>query len=286
MVISLKTLANKRTNVFALHSFSILRNTAEPYEVRVAAALNIFLAFPTAEMMQIMAHMTNDDPSLQISMSICNEQDLFNYLKIPFSTYQYSSDPFVKFPAKKVAAELNITRKHDPIEGAMFIDNMNQQRLFTFGQRDLHFLNSDASQKVQRLLTGDEHQYTKVINAKQVIVTFPLASDKNIEFTYLRNMDGSVGFLDTITGVYASSGVINKLQYFVPLKLTTKPKFCKVPPSKLIFGKDANLVHMSVFPTHLCKKTLFDHQGDDKLDLRATSLVLQASVRTVIVKAG
>ena len=66
IIISLKTLANLKNEEVRAVLFSILRNTAEPYEVRVAAALNIFLAFPTAEMMQVMAHMTNDDPSTQV----------------------------------------------------------------------------------------------------------------------------------------------------------------------------------------------------------------------------
>lgn len=66
MVTSLKTLANLRDNNVRTVLYSILRNTAEPYEVRVAAALNIFLAFPSAEMFQVMAHMANFDHSTQV----------------------------------------------------------------------------------------------------------------------------------------------------------------------------------------------------------------------------
>lgn len=66
IVHSLKTLANLKNEEVRAVLFSILKNTAEPYEVRVAAALNIFLAFPTAEMMQVFAHMTNNDPSTQV----------------------------------------------------------------------------------------------------------------------------------------------------------------------------------------------------------------------------
>ncbi|CAH1643964.1 unnamed protein product [Spodoptera littoralis] len=372
MVISLKTLANKKDKFVRAALFSILRNTAEPYEVRVAAALNIFLAFPTAEMMQIMAHMTNDDPSVQvrgviatsisfaanlkdprfaelaktaqavssivskekfgyrasadsiiddyissddlahfrelsfigssdsflpkyhrsalrlrssglteedwISFSVSDVRDLLNYLQNLFFVEGFTSEPDLKFSAKKVAQELNIKRDHrDPIEGALFIDNLNQQRLFTFDEKALPNLFSEL---VQGLYNRDEKQYTKIIIGKQVIVTFPLATGMpfvyaysepslfniegeasskftvartpslhyNIRFTYSRNLDGSVGFLDTISGVYASSGVINKLEYFIPAKFSVKPKINEITFDIDFPEKDANLIHMSVFP--------------------------------------
>lgn len=83
MVISLKTLANMKNEYVRAVLFSILRNTAEPYEVRVAAVLNIFLAFPTSEMMQIMAHMTNDDPSVQVRGVIATSISFAANLKDP-----------------------------------------------------------------------------------------------------------------------------------------------------------------------------------------------------------
>ncbi|XP_034836691.1 vitellogenin-like [Maniola hyperantus] len=46
--------------------FSILKNTAEPYEVRVAAIHNIFMNRPTTAMMQAMAEMTKEDPSIHV----------------------------------------------------------------------------------------------------------------------------------------------------------------------------------------------------------------------------
>lgn len=46
--------------------YSILRNTAEPYEVRVAAIHNIFMTIPTNPMMLAMAQMTHEDPSVEV----------------------------------------------------------------------------------------------------------------------------------------------------------------------------------------------------------------------------
>lgn len=83
MVISLKTLANMKDEYVRAVLYSILKNTAEPYEVRVAAALNIFLTYPTAEMMQIMAFMTNEDPSTQVRAVLANSITFAAGLKDP-----------------------------------------------------------------------------------------------------------------------------------------------------------------------------------------------------------
>lgn len=83
IVASLKTLANMKNDYIRAVLFSILRNTAEPYEVRVVAALNIFLAFPTAEMMQIMSHMTNTDPSTEVRAVLANGINFAAGLKDP-----------------------------------------------------------------------------------------------------------------------------------------------------------------------------------------------------------
>ncbi|XP_047037415.1 vitellogenin-like [Helicoverpa zea] len=83
MVISLKTLANKKNEYVRAVLFSLLKNTAEPYEVRVAAALNIFLADPPQEMMQIMGHMTFADPSTQVRAVLANSITFAAGLKDP-----------------------------------------------------------------------------------------------------------------------------------------------------------------------------------------------------------
>lgn len=66
MVSEFKSLVDQKNRYARAVLFSILRNTAEPYEVRVAAALNMFRANPTGDMMQAMAQMTHDDPSIHV----------------------------------------------------------------------------------------------------------------------------------------------------------------------------------------------------------------------------
>lgn len=66
IVTNLKALAYLKNEYVRAVLFSILRNTGEIYEVRVAAALNLFVAVPTAEMMQVLAHMTHFDPSTHV----------------------------------------------------------------------------------------------------------------------------------------------------------------------------------------------------------------------------
>lgn len=96
MVISLKTVANTKNEYVRAVLFSLLKNTAEPYEVRVAAALNIFLAYPTQEMMQIMAHMTNDDPSTQVRAVLANGITSAAGLKDPRFAFLWVSSFFCK----------------------------------------------------------------------------------------------------------------------------------------------------------------------------------------------
>lgn len=213
-----------------------------------------------------------------MSWSVSDVQDLFNSMLDLMVADQYPETDF-KFSAEKIAKELNIKRENEPLEGAFFIDNLNQQRLFTFGQKDLRNLIGEYFGKVSKLFSGEVNQFTKVIIAKQVVVTFPLAAGFpfvyvyseptlfdiesvasrdnaspftfDVKFTYSRNLDGSVGFLDTFSGVYASSGVINKLQYFVPAKVTVTPTLYVNVDLKFEISlpeKDANLIHMSVFP--------------------------------------
>ncbi|XP_047519715.1 vitellogenin-like [Pieris napi] len=67
---ALKTLARQKDRYVRSALYSILRNTAEPYEVRVAAIMNIFMTLPTEAMWQEMAEMTKRDPSQEVRAAI------------------------------------------------------------------------------------------------------------------------------------------------------------------------------------------------------------------------
>ncbi|CAH4036684.1 unnamed protein product [Pieris brassicae] len=67
---ALKTLAREKDRYVRSALYSILRNTAEPYEVRVAAIMNIFMTHPTEAMWQEMAEMTKRDPSQEVRAAI------------------------------------------------------------------------------------------------------------------------------------------------------------------------------------------------------------------------
>ncbi|VVD06007.1 unnamed protein product [Leptidea sinapis] len=70
MIESLRTLASEKDRYVRAVLYSILRNTAEPYEVRVAAILNILIGHPTGAMMQALADMTKTDPSIEVRAAI------------------------------------------------------------------------------------------------------------------------------------------------------------------------------------------------------------------------
>uniref|UniRef100_A0A2A4IZG8 Vitellogenin domain-containing protein n=1 Tax=Heliothis virescens TaxID=7102 RepID=A0A2A4IZG8_HELVI len=383
IVASLKTLANLKNENVRAALYTILKNTAESYEVRVVAILNIFLNEPTAEMMQIMAHMSNDDPSTQVRAVIANGINFAAGLKSPrFSQlaktaksvqpfvakekfgYRISTDSLIdeytseddftffremsyvgsednffpvyhraalrtrgtnlneesqvtlsisgvqqviehiadliyeptkakvdlKYSAKKIAEKLNLKRqKPDSIEGALFLENLNQQKLITFSEADLVAFISSTVENMNQLFNGVDVQYTKILNNKLTYVIFPLAAgvpffyeyteplmysfngqvkiklDKNskslagslqkdIDFIYARNVDGTVGFLDTLNDVYAAVGVVNKIQFYLPANVNTVLEPGQLKLSFKLPEQDATFVHMSVWPYSTLKK--------------------------------
>ncbi|CAD0206288.1 unnamed protein product [Chrysodeixis includens] len=376
IVISLKTLANEKNDQVRAVLFSILKNTAEPYEVRVAAALNIFLAFPTAEMFRIMAHMTNDDPSTQVRAVLVSGIGYTANLKGPrFAELvknansvkslvakekygsRYSTDSIIdayssedglgyfrelafigsennalpkyqrtalrlrgngwteenwatlsisdlqdlvevvmdvvsvsgpnkaaaelKFSPEEITKVLDIKRKaRQPLEASLFIDNLNQQRLFTFTERELGEFIISIIKSAENLVTGAESNYVKVIFDRRVYVTFPVAAGvpfiysyseptafiiqnqasfkfgfgggrvlKNaFKITYARNLDGKIGFVDTLGDVFAYSGIVNKLQFNIPIKISFSSKKETYRLEFELPEEDVNLVHLSVTP--------------------------------------
>uniref|UniRef100_A0A2A4JFI3 Vitellogenin domain-containing protein n=1 Tax=Heliothis virescens TaxID=7102 RepID=A0A2A4JFI3_HELVI len=370
IVISLKTLANLKDESVRAVLFSLLKNTAEPYEVRVAAALNIFLSSPNFEMMQLMALMTQYDPSTQVrgvlatsigfaanlkdprfaelaktaqsvlkfvanekfgyrysgdsiideytnneeiahfrelsfigsvnnglpiyqrnalrlrgtglseeswfTLSVSDVQRLFDFLKDYFFVNNKSKGE-LKFSAKDVAEKLNIKRDTvKPIEAAYFIDNLNQQRLFTFSESEFAALFEQFEVAAAKLMTGIDTQFTKIVVDKQVTVVFPIASgvpfvftynepivlnlqvkansklayslNVDLKFTYARNLDGSVGFFDPLSGTFANSGIVNKLQLYIPAKFKVNGQLADLKVALELPEVDANLVHLSVSP--------------------------------------
>ncbi|XP_052753066.1 vitellogenin-like [Galleria mellonella] len=360
--------------------YKILRNTAEPYEVRVAAIHNIMISNPTTSMMMAMAKMTHDDPSIhvraslktaiesasklkniryldlartakaamgmvtkeefghqyskkklddyydkeyemgilkdlstigshgslapnyvkysikskskgwnsnnQISASFSNVDQFIDYFKYLFSQMyrkqEMSQDPNHKYSAEKISEMLNIKyNDFKSMEAAFYLEILNQQRLFTFSESDIKQLPKFISQYFSNLNKGIEQHYTKIFNQQQVAVMFPVAMGvpfifkykeptvvhiqgklkgqhkegkvfvkKEIHLTYARNLDGSVGFLDTISNQYPCTGVVNKLQVNVPLKLHLGMNLQEVQLSlePLHPDQDYNLLHYSVWP--------------------------------------
>lgn len=193
-----------------------------------------------------------------------------------------------KYSAEKVSNMLNI--KHDPeepLEGSLHFDMMNQQRLFTFSEEDLKQMPQDIKDYMSEVSKGVDKHYTKVLNQAQVSIMFPVAMgmpfiykykeptvihiqskakgevqflpkqlgfqahmDKEIQFTYARNIDGNVGFMDTLSNQFSSVGVINKFQLTIPVKVNiqVQPKQVQFKIQPLHPEQDTTLVHYSVWP--------------------------------------
>ncbi|CAH2099264.1 unnamed protein product [Euphydryas editha] len=83
IVENLRVLAQQRDGNARTVLYSILKNTAEPYEIRVAAIHNIFMAQPSSAMMQTMAQMTNEDPSKQVRSVLKSAINSASELKNP-----------------------------------------------------------------------------------------------------------------------------------------------------------------------------------------------------------
>uniref|UniRef100_A0A2A4IXX6 Vitellogenin domain-containing protein n=1 Tax=Heliothis virescens TaxID=7102 RepID=A0A2A4IXX6_HELVI len=382
MVISLKSLANKKNEYVRAVLFSLLKNTAEPYEVRVAAALNIFLADPPQEMMQIMGHMSSVDPSTQVRAVLANSITFAAGLKDPrFATlaktaksvlsmlpeekfgYRYSTDSLIddytsddelshfrevsfigsknnllpvyergalrfgstgwteedwfslsvsdmqhlieyiyglvmkqgekpkddfEINIKTVLEKLKIKPEHRcDLEGSFFLNNWNQQMLLTFTESDLNSWIMNLTKEPHQLQKAVDN-YIKILIQKSVFITFPLATGmpfmfdyseptalllqtnaklitgegmsaeslKNeLQFTYARNLDGSAGFLDPISDVYVSAGIVNKLQLHLPINLDWEYKSNELKLSLQWPEQNANLIQMSVWPYTTLQKT-------------------------------
>ncbi|XP_014366052.2 vitellogenin [Papilio machaon] len=384
MVNNLQTLAKQEDNHARAVLFSILKNTAEHYEVRVAAIRNIFMGRPNSPMMQSMAEMTHHDPSIQvraalkstiesaaalknpryfelartaqaakdmltkeefgkqdsakyfdenhdedsentilsvisqigsrdnlwpkqfsyvmknkaggwdkpesISTSVSSVQRVMDYLKEQLfgnNAKDNNDDVNHKYSAKKVAQMLNIKSNNaEPLGASFQINFMNQERFFAFDEGDLQMLAQSIKQYAQEFEKGVDKHYTKVFNQDQISVMFPVATgmpfiykykeptvfhimskakgqyemkspkeysgsmDKDIHFTYAKNIDGSVGFLDTLSNQHSSAGVVTKLQLYIPIKMQVQVKTgeVQVSVSSLEPEQDHTILHYSSWP--------------------------------------
>lgn len=194
-----------------------------------------------------------------------------------------------KFSAKKISEMLNINLDDkESLEASLYMNFMNEQRLFTFGENDLKDLTTRWAEYLEKLTNGIDVHYTKIINRNEVSVMFPLANgmpfiykykeptlihvqgkvkakvdfldreefktaitlDKDMHLTYAENHDGSVGFLDPLGNQYAVAGLVRKFQVYIPLKISLemKPGEIKTNIKPVEPEQDTTFAHYSVWP--------------------------------------
>lgn len=210
-----------------------------------------------------------------------------------------------KHTAQKISEMLNIrSEPQDPIQGAFFYTILGQERFFSFDENDLLTLVQDVMEHMKQVEKGMETHYTKVFNSNQVSVMFPIASgmpfiykykepvaihvqakstgkvvrdpnthkemsllmDKELQITAARNIDGNVGFMDTLSNKLASAGVVKKYQVNVPVKLNVQISSgeAKMNVEPLRIDQDYTIAHYSVWPytTIQMKDTLVPYSQD------------------------
>lgn len=218
----------------------------------------------------------------QATLSISDLQDLFEHIMDVVAVSgptKVAAD--LRFSPEEITKVLDIKRKaRQPLQASLFIDNLNQQRLFTFTERELGEFFASLLKGAENLIGGTESSYVKVIFDKRVYASFPVAAGvpfiysyseptafiiqnqasfkfgfgggrvlKNaFKLTYARNLDGKVGFVDTFGEVLAYSGVVNKLQFNIPLKLSFTSKKETYHLDFELPEEDVNLIHLSVTP--------------------------------------
>lgn len=234
--------------------------------------------------------------SFQISASFSSVQQFLDYFQQQMDRIKQQtprSEPNHKYSANKISELLKI--KHDrpePLEGDFNINFMQLERYFTFNEDDLNKLPNIIRDHITNLKQGIEKHYTKVLNQAQVSVMFPTAMgmpfiykykeptilhiqgnvkgdinlknqqdfsgsvQKEIQITYARNIDGSVGFYDTLVHKHASVGVVNKAQLYIPVKVDIQMKQgeVKIHLEPLRPEQDTTIAHYSVWPYSTSQK--------------------------------
>lgn len=207
-------------------------------------------------------------------------------------------DPGFKFSAKHIVESLNIKRvPRQPLEGAIFINDLNLQKLITFNEKDLYEIISNAGKSIESLLDGIDTQYIKTLYLKHMKVTFPLANGmpyilhysepatimakvhavanimyesnviagslkSKIDFTFSKAVQSSVSFIDVFGDQFAVSGVLSELQLYVPIKINTEVNGgeFKIQFEPLHGDTDINLIQFNVVPyTGIYKRNAFKY---------------------------
>lgn len=189
-----------------------------------------------------------------------------------------------KYSAEKIAKIFNIKMdKKEPLEMSLFFDLMNQQRYFALSEdRLMHQIMAVKEMFDDMAQKSQEYHYTKVFNNEQVSIMFPVAMGvpfvfkykepvlvhvqgkaemgsgrpsvlKNqFDFTFARNLDGSVGFFDTLSNSYSTVGITNKVQVNLPLQVSVgfgeKSDQLSLRLAPLHPEQDTTIMHYSVWP--------------------------------------
>lgn len=215
------------------------------------------------------------------------------------------SDATHKYSAQRISEMLNIKRQpQGPLVGSFFYAISNQERFYSFDEGDLTRLAQGFMKYLKEVEQGVEKHYTKVLNTNQVSIMFPIASgmpfifkykepvvvhvaskakgtinphtknhkdlsvvmEKEVSLTAARNIDGNVGFMDTLSNQVASAGVVTKYQVNVPVKLHIDMHSgeAKMKVEPLRPDQDYTIAHYSVWPyTTIQKKdTLVPYSQD------------------------
>lgn len=204
------------------------------------------------------------------------------------------SEPNHKYSASKISELLNIKyNRQEPLGADFNINFMQVERYFTLNEDDLKKLPNVMRDLITNLKQGIDKHYTKIFNQAQVSVMFPTAMgmpfiykykeptvlhvqgnvkgnidlpkqprelsgsiQKEIQITYARNIDGRVGFYDTLGDKLASVGVVNKAQLYIPVKadIQMKPGQVKIHLEPLRPEQDTTIAHYSVWPYSTSQK--------------------------------
>ncbi|KAL4712509.1 hypothetical protein ACJJTC_007525 [Scirpophaga incertulas] len=198
------------------------------------------------------------------------------------------------YSVEKISQMLgSIQKAKSPLAGALNINLMGQERFFAFDASDWKQMPSRLVNYLLSLDKGAEMHYTKVFNQEQISIMLPLCSgmpfiykyktptvvsahvksksqahqvgeeatfttsmENEIHLVYARNLDGSVGFMDTLVNQYAQVGVVSKVQVQLPVKIQmeNKKEHFEFSVEPIHPDQDSTVVHFSIWPYSTIQK--------------------------------